>query len=363
MAKKFVRGITDIKTINNQDFDTNNVNDLLSDGEHNYIHRKKKDKSEEYHNLTNNIKTIKSDNTDLLAVTNNNNTTNSATLHPKHDAQKEQVLASTRNTITIEHGDNGTSETTKVDTNPEKVLEHENLLTDYGISKTTTGNTTKIGIEYTKVPDGFDLNSLTSGNVRGTNLLNSPTPNAWFFIQALKQANDTLQYAVNLVDEHNASYVRRRDSGVWGPWRELVGDKSVIDALLAQKQNKLTAGEGITIQDNVISSSGDGGLFPIFLEYGTRGESYYVFMEGFGLRTTFTIEVVQGSTEFTVDGALKTELTQHLTSLGTVTNGAITLTYDGTNVKIINNNPSLETTQQATFTFYTKPSVPEGPAS
>lgn len=34
MAKKFVRGITNVKTINNQDFDTNNVNDLLSDGEH-----------------------------------------------------------------------------------------------------------------------------------------------------------------------------------------------------------------------------------------------------------------------------------------------------------------------------------------
>ena len=35
MAKKIVRGITDVKTINNQDFDTNNVNDLLSDGQYN----------------------------------------------------------------------------------------------------------------------------------------------------------------------------------------------------------------------------------------------------------------------------------------------------------------------------------------
>ena len=34
MAKKFVRGITDVKTINNQDYDTNNVNDLLSDGQY-----------------------------------------------------------------------------------------------------------------------------------------------------------------------------------------------------------------------------------------------------------------------------------------------------------------------------------------
>ena len=89
MAKKMVRGITDVKTINNQDFDTNNVNDLLSDGQYNYIHRKK-GKNEEYHNLTDNIKTISSDNTELLSVTNYNKTTNTATLHPKHDARKRK---------------------------------------------------------------------------------------------------------------------------------------------------------------------------------------------------------------------------------------------------------------------------------
>lgn len=126
MAKKIVRGITDVKTINNQDYDTNNVNDLLSDGQYSYIHRKK-GKTEEYHNLTDNIKTISSDNTDLLTVTNNNKTNNTATLHPKHDSQKEQVLESERNTITINHGTNGTPEKTKVDTNPQKVLEHSNL--------------------------------------------------------------------------------------------------------------------------------------------------------------------------------------------------------------------------------------------
>ena len=129
MAKKFVRGITDVKTITNQDYDTNNVNDLLSDGQYNYIHRKK-GKTEEYHNLTDNIKTISSDNTELLSVTNNNKTTNTATLHPKHDKQKEQVLESTRNTVTIHHGTNGTAEKTTVDTNPQKVLEHENLISD-----------------------------------------------------------------------------------------------------------------------------------------------------------------------------------------------------------------------------------------
>lgn len=146
MAKKIVRGITDVKTINNQDFDTNNVNDLLSDGQYNYIHRKK-GKSEEYHNLTDNIKTISSDNTDLLTVTNNNKTNNTATLSPKHDAQKEQVLESERATITIQHGTNGTSEKTKVDTNPAKVLEHENLLCGDGLQVSHSGNISEIQLE------------------------------------------------------------------------------------------------------------------------------------------------------------------------------------------------------------------------
>ena len=112
MAKKFVRGITDVKTITKQDYDTNNVNDLLSDGQYNYIHRKK-GKNEEYHNLTDNIKTISSDNTELLSVTNNNKTTAplltlSTTLWSivctRHTPQntllpKRRLLRSTRKTV------------------------------------------------------------------------------------------------------------------------------------------------------------------------------------------------------------------------------------------------------------------------
>ena len=152
MAKKIVRGITDVKTITNQDFDTNNVNDLLSDGQYNYIHRKK-GKNEEYHNLTDNIKTISSDNTELLSVTNYNKTTNTALLSPKHDAQKEQVLESTRDTITINHGTNGTAEKTTVDTNPQKVLEHENLTVGSGLVKSHTAEqtTTNVSVDFNTV--------------------------------------------------------------------------------------------------------------------------------------------------------------------------------------------------------------------
>ena len=96
MAKKFVRGITEIRTINNQDFNTNNINDLLADGNDNYIHRRKADKSEEYHCLTDNIKTIKSSN-EYLTVT-NDNANNTATLTVNPPAEQEYTGA---NGITI----------------------------------------------------------------------------------------------------------------------------------------------------------------------------------------------------------------------------------------------------------------------
>lgn len=255
MAKKIVRGITDVKTINNQDFDTNNVNDLLSDGQYNYIHRKK-GKSKEYHNLTDNIKTISSDNTDLLTVTNNNKTNNTALLSPKHDAQKEQVLESERNTVTIDHGTNATTEKTKVDTNPQKVLEHSNLLTDYGISKTTTGNTTKLGIEYTKVEDNFDLNNLSNGLIRGTNFVNSPLNNTFFFVKAFSDGDNVVQEATKLFSLTNVKYIRSKAGGVgtpWSEWREQLSDQSIIHSLLSQKQNKLVSNTSIGVgNDNTL---------------------------------------------------------------------------------------------------------------
>ena len=245
MAKKIVRGITDVKTITNQDFDTNNVNDLLSDGQYSYIHRKK-GKSEEYHNLTDNIKTISSDNTDLLAVTNNNKTNNTALLSPKHDAQKEQVLQSTRNTVTIQHGTNATPEKTNVDTNPANVLEHTNLLTNYGISKSTTGNITILGIEYTRlnIEEPFDLNNLENGRVRSNNFLNAPEHGRWLFVSSFKENLYTYQEAVALVDDKNKIYRRVKIEGEWREWREQCGDKSVIDAAInanTEKINQLTA--------------------------------------------------------------------------------------------------------------------------
>ena len=280
MAKKIVRGITDVKTITNQDYDTNNVNDLLSDGQYNYIHRKK-GKTEEYHNLTDNIKTISSDNTELLAVTNNNKTTNTATLHPKHDAQKEQVLESTRDTITINHGTNGTDEKTTVDTNPQKVLEHENLISDS---------------EY-----------ITLNHQTGTNTTHIKTTH-------LKQE---------------------------------------LDALHQTKQDVLTAGDGITIQGQTISASAPISniefyykaewLFRAFKQVVTNGD--YTFV-------TFTFDCKYVFAERELTGELKRDLEKFVQANMTVSNGAISITNDGTSMKLIKSASSENGNQHGTFTFY-----------
>ena len=293
MAKKIVRGITDVKTINNQDFDTNNVNDLLSDGQYNYIHRKK-GKIEEYHNLTDNIKTISSDNTELLAVTNNNKTTNTATLHPNHDAQKEQVLESTRNTITINHGANGTAEKTTVDTNPQKVLEHENLISDS---------------EYIT--------------------LDHQTDDATTHIQtaALKEKLDNLQQ---------------------------------------NKQDVLTAGTGITINGQTISATGGGSTPSIKYYYTPDGEivAYeHVVQSGVNSLTTFSFECRAHTAEQVLTGEFKEELEKFVDTYQTISNSAITIKNDGTNMKLINSAPAEApeyVRQHATFTFYGTPDTGGG---
>ena len=296
MAKKIVRGITDVKTITNQDFDTNNVNDLLSDGQYNYIHRKK-GKNEEYHNLTDNIKTISSDNTELLSVTNNNKTTNTATLHPKHDAQKEQVLESTRDTISIHHGTNGTAEKTTVDTNPEKVLEHENLISDS---------------EY-----------ITLNHETGENATHIKTTH-------LKQELDEL-------------HETKQDTLVAGDGITIEGQT------ISAKQDTLIAGNGIIIDGHTISA-----VVTQNITFYT-GKDFMAFSEVItnpSVRLeTFAFDCEPQFTERVLTANIKVKLGKYVRAGMSVSNGAITITNDGTNIKLINTAGSQNVHQQGTFTF------------
>lgn len=62
---------------------------------------------------------------------------------------KENKLESSRNTISVSHGAEGTSTTTKVDTNPQKVLEHDNLKVGDKLVKThnASSNDTTISLD------------------------------------------------------------------------------------------------------------------------------------------------------------------------------------------------------------------------
>ena len=268
MAKKIVRGITDVKTITNQDFDTNNVNDLLSDGQYNYIHRKK-GKSEEYHNLTDNIKTLSSDNTELLSVTNYNKTTNTALLSPKHDAQKEQVLESTRNTVNIQHATNGTAEKTTVDTNPQKVLEHENLISDS---------------EY-----------ITLNHQQGENKTHIQTS---ALKQQLDTLNNTLQHLFQTISSSGFSIS--------------------------------------TIQE--------------FSDTNFKAYKHRVQTSNEEVLTTLSF-VCYNAAETVLTGELEQYLKNYVKPNKSISNGAITITNDGTTMKLINSAPSENVTQYAAFTF------------
>lgn len=247
MGKKFVRGVTDVDDIEKFDKTLTNVNDLLSDGKATYVHTKQ-GKNDKYVNITDKITSITSGDKGLIDVSINGD--NNATLTPKHDALKEQVIESTNNTITVNRGGNGTSQTTKINTNPQKVLEHDNLLTNYGISKTKSENNTTLGLEYTRINVNvpYDLNDLLNGCVRSANFLNAPKPNTWFFVSSFSEGGwYVIQEAITLVDDKNTTYRRTKQNNVWGPWREQVGDKSVIDNLLAQKQNTITNNTSIGV--------------------------------------------------------------------------------------------------------------------
>ena len=250
MAKKFVRGVTGVEDIESFDKTLTNVNDIVSDGQDTYVHTKK-GKTESYYKLTDSLKSISSEDSDLLTVS-SDETTNTATLHPKHDTKKEQLLESTRSTVTIQHGENATTETTKIDTNPQKVLEHEKLLTGYGINKTLNNDTSTLYLQPFKVASSFDVNTHFQGKVVGENLIHAPA-NGWFVYENDYMNVQGRDYIIQTATRFklsgvssNEKYTRTLDTNTWSPWSKLLTDESV----LASKQNTLTNSTSIGVKSN-----------------------------------------------------------------------------------------------------------------
>lgn len=181
MSKKIVRGITNVKNISKQSFDTNNVNDLLSDGEHSYIHRKKKDNSEEYHCLTDNVKKVESTNTSLLKVVNSTST----------------------NTVKL----------TPLWTEGQTYAPGDGILIQNGVI---------IGNYATRHIEGLDLDTLKHGVVRSNTFTNAPETEAWFYVTCYSEGEYSVQKAIRqpINDTKYKEFIRYKNTAGWSQWIE-----------------------------------------------------------------------------------------------------------------------------------------------
>lgn len=140
MAKKILRGVTDIDDIEKFDKSLTNLNDLLSDGQNTYVHTKK-GKNEFYYNITSAVNQVKtSDN--MLTITKENDTvsiSNKGLATKQELANKQDTLKAgaginfTNNTISLIH-----TPQSKVDCND--VITTQYLKTEYGTSNLPKGS-------------------------------------------------------------------------------------------------------------------------------------------------------------------------------------------------------------------------------
>ena len=319
MAKKFVRGVTGVDDIEKFDKSLTNVNDLISDGQDTYVHTKK-GKNEFYYKLTDGVTSVNSKD----------------------------------GTITVEKSDDGSL---KLDTNPQKVLEHDNLLVDYGISKTTSGNTTKLALEYTRIESGIDLDNFVNGRVRSNNFTNAPAPGVWYLVSAYSDGDFTFQEAITLVDEQNKTFRRVKYWGSWTPWREQVGDKSIIDGLLSQKQNTITNNTSIGVNGSGLQQlytlkqtyNVTGGLLKTHVKSVSQNTSVTTSEEEFN----FIVKINQGvaSVDFTLNTHDTTKFSNIMSAYGsnnTVNISGCVFTLSGSTLTVSTTN---NTNQNYVITF------------
>ena len=160
----------------------------------------------------------------------------------------------------IQHGTNGTAEKTTVDTNPQKVLEHENLISDSVY--------------------------ITLNHQTGENTTHIQTA-------ALEQVLEQLFQALS---SSGRSTIQRFSDTNFTAYKHLV-ETSV------------------------------------------------------GRLTTLSFECYNAA-ETVLTGELKQYLEDYVLPNTSISNGAISITNDGTTMKLINSAPSVKVDQHATFTFY-----------
>ena len=81
-------------------------------------------------------------------------------------------------------------------------------------------------------------------------------------------------------------------------------------------------------------------------------EVEHVVESGSVALTTFSFECNPQKAEFVLTGALKEDIEYFILPNKSISNGALTITNDGTNMKLINSAPTENVFQHATFTFF-----------
>ena len=164
------------------------------------------------------------------------------------------------------------------------------------------------------------------------------------------------QNDINRVDKAIAANTTKINQEITDRTNEITrvdGAISTLNSSLSQKQNKLTSGEGITIQDNVISASGSGTSLDITL-FTSVGFNAFVQLIKQGPTTIeiFTFDCQPQFTERELNANLKAHLKKFVRAGMTVSSGSLTITNDGTSMKLIKSGSSENVSRQETFIFH-----------
>ena len=170
------------------------------------------------------------------------------------------MLESTRDTIAIRHATNGTDEKTTVDTNPQKVLEHEKLKTGDGLTTSFNTDETTIMFKATKKPPETNLNTLGEGVIRGNGFSIDQVPSenkvkSAAYVTITTSEERKVQFYIRENSLENGMirlYYRFIKYGEPSEWKEMAVDSGELNNQLTQKQNKLTAMDGISITGDSI---------------------------------------------------------------------------------------------------------------
>lgn len=315
MAKKFVRGVTGVNDIESFDKTLTNVNDLISDGQNTYVHTKK-GKVESYHNLTDNVKQVKSSD-NLLTINKQDNT---VSIVNKGLATKEELAT-----------------------------KQDKLTTDDGLSITNN----KISINQTTTStlpgkNGLYLGSFLPDGAQHTGI-------------SLKSGVNTfIQFAFRNSIGSTAKIVAKYRFIINNEpmeWQEMLIDNQTIMQFVAQKQNTLTNNTSIGV-----NGSGLQQLYTLKQTYNVAGGMLKTHVKSVSQNTSvssaeeefnFIVKINQGvsSVNFTLNAHNTTKFSNIIATYGsnnTVSISGCVFTLIGSTLTVSTSN---NTNQNYVITF------------